>query len=320
MHVAELPPLLGELDFADNSSVMVSPDSDPHFNIWPMAGYARFRNEKNWNWEGAFRVPAFVRWPGRFPAGETLNGRIGKEVTPHAVRVLPPHPDSAEPQRLRERAPGQPQGLGPTIRTQPQRQTRSGRPGLDRRHEPTRPNAACRSTAEMQVCASNACGTRPRDTHNAGRPANRVGGNGTQHPRPCTRTTRRNGINSAISEHPGDTSTNHPRNGTSNTATGTRARRRNSAATSSPTAAGTSKTSNSTPHHTPIPYGRCDHHSRAIATSRGLMFAATRAPPGLNATTGHPACTYSTAAVTSGLRSATSGGPASPHVTTLSGA
>ena len=43
------------------------------------AGTMPFRSEKNSNWEGAYRVPAFVRWPGHFPAGETLNGIVSHE-------------------------------------------------------------------------------------------------------------------------------------------------------------------------------------------------------------------------------------------------
>jgi arylsulfatase A-like enzyme len=45
-------------------------------NSWPDAGMTPFRNEKNSNWEGAFRVPAMVRWPGRIPAGQVLNGIV----------------------------------------------------------------------------------------------------------------------------------------------------------------------------------------------------------------------------------------------------
>jgi arylsulfatase len=45
-------------------------------NSWPDAGMTPFRNEKNSNWEGAYRVPAVVRWPGRIPAGQVLNGIV----------------------------------------------------------------------------------------------------------------------------------------------------------------------------------------------------------------------------------------------------
>jgi arylsulfatase len=45
-------------------------------NTWPDAGMTPFRNEKNSNWEGAYRVPAMVRWPGVIPAGRVLNGIV----------------------------------------------------------------------------------------------------------------------------------------------------------------------------------------------------------------------------------------------------
>jgi hypothetical protein len=56
---------------------MYSTDNGPHMNSWPDAGMTPFRSEKNTNWEGAFRVPAMVRWPGRIPAGTNLTGICG---------------------------------------------------------------------------------------------------------------------------------------------------------------------------------------------------------------------------------------------------
>ena len=71
--------LLDELGIADNTIVLYSTDNGPHYNTWPDAGTTPFRGEKNSNWEGAYRVPAFVRWPGKFPAGVTLNGIVAHE-------------------------------------------------------------------------------------------------------------------------------------------------------------------------------------------------------------------------------------------------
>jgi arylsulfatase A-like enzyme len=79
MHVGQLLELLDELGIADNTVVMYSTDNGPHYNTWPDAGTTPFRSEKNSNWEGAFRVPTFVRWPGKFPAGITLNGIVSHE-------------------------------------------------------------------------------------------------------------------------------------------------------------------------------------------------------------------------------------------------
>ena len=65
---------LDELGIAENTIVIYSTDNGPHMNSWPDAGMTPFRNEKNSNWEGAYRVPAMVRWPGRIEPGTVLNG------------------------------------------------------------------------------------------------------------------------------------------------------------------------------------------------------------------------------------------------------
>jgi arylsulfatase len=67
---------LDELGIAEDTLVLYSTDNGPHFNAWPDAAITPFRSEKNTNWEGAFRVPAFARWPGEFPAGRVLNGLV----------------------------------------------------------------------------------------------------------------------------------------------------------------------------------------------------------------------------------------------------
>ncbi|MGR9073495.1 MAG: arylsulfatase [Gammaproteobacteria bacterium] len=64
---------LDELGIADNTIVFYSTDNGPHMNTWPDAGMTPFRNEKNSNWEGAYRVPAMVRWPGHIEAGSVSN-------------------------------------------------------------------------------------------------------------------------------------------------------------------------------------------------------------------------------------------------------
>jgi arylsulfatase len=71
--VGEMLHLLDELGIADNTFVMYSTDNGPHMNSWPDAGMTPFRNEKNSNWEGAYRVPAMVRWPGKIKAGTVSN-------------------------------------------------------------------------------------------------------------------------------------------------------------------------------------------------------------------------------------------------------
>jgi arylsulfatase len=74
--VGTLLDLLDELGIAENTIVIYSTDNGVHLNSWPDSGMTPFRNEKNSNWEGAYRVPAVIRWPGRIPAGTVLNGIV----------------------------------------------------------------------------------------------------------------------------------------------------------------------------------------------------------------------------------------------------
>jgi len=64
---------LDELGIADDTIVIYSTDNGPHMNTWPDAGMTPFRSEKNTNWEGAFRIPEVIRWPGHIPAGVVSN-------------------------------------------------------------------------------------------------------------------------------------------------------------------------------------------------------------------------------------------------------
>ena len=64
---------LDELGIAENTIVIYSTDNGPHMNSWPDAGMTPFRSEKNTNWEGAFRIPEVVRWPGKIAAGTVSN-------------------------------------------------------------------------------------------------------------------------------------------------------------------------------------------------------------------------------------------------------
>jgi arylsulfatase len=72
-NVGEILDLLDDLGIAENTFVFYSTDNGPHMNSWPDAGMTPFRNEKNSNWEGAFRVPAMVRWPGKIKPGSVSN-------------------------------------------------------------------------------------------------------------------------------------------------------------------------------------------------------------------------------------------------------
>ena len=73
MHIGNFLALLDELGIADNTIVFYSTDNGPHMNTWPDAAMTPFRGEKNTNWEGGWRVPAMIRWPGKIPAGSVTN-------------------------------------------------------------------------------------------------------------------------------------------------------------------------------------------------------------------------------------------------------
>ena len=73
MHVGELLDLLDELGISDNTIVQYGTDNGPHKNTWPDAGVNPFRGEKNTNWEGGWRTPSMVRWPGKIKAGSVSN-------------------------------------------------------------------------------------------------------------------------------------------------------------------------------------------------------------------------------------------------------
>ncbi len=64
---------IDELGIADNTIVFYSTDNGPHMNTWPDAAMTPFRGEKNTNWEGGWRVPSMVRWPGKIKAGSVSN-------------------------------------------------------------------------------------------------------------------------------------------------------------------------------------------------------------------------------------------------------
>ena len=71
--VGQFLKVLDDLGIADNTIVVYSTDNGPHMNSWPDAAMTPFRSEKNTNWEGAFRVPCMVRWPGVIKPGQVSN-------------------------------------------------------------------------------------------------------------------------------------------------------------------------------------------------------------------------------------------------------
>jgi arylsulfatase len=72
-NVGQVLKVLDDLGIADNTFVMYSTDNGPHMNSWPDGAMTPFRSEKNSNWEGAYRVPAMVRWPGKIKPDQVSN-------------------------------------------------------------------------------------------------------------------------------------------------------------------------------------------------------------------------------------------------------
>ncbi|MEM9251111.1 MAG: arylsulfatase [Planctomycetota bacterium] len=78
-HVGQLLDKLDELGIADNTIVMYSTDNGAELMTWPDGGMIPFRGEKNTTWEGGFRVPMMLRWPGKIEAGQISNDIVSHE-------------------------------------------------------------------------------------------------------------------------------------------------------------------------------------------------------------------------------------------------
>ena len=73
MHIGKFLEKLDQLGISDNTILFYSTDNGPHYNTWPDAAATPFRGEKNTNWEGGWRVPSMVRWPGKIEPGQWNN-------------------------------------------------------------------------------------------------------------------------------------------------------------------------------------------------------------------------------------------------------
>jgi arylsulfatase len=75
-NVGQVLKALDDAGIADNTFVLYSTDNGPNMFSWPDSAMTPFRNEKNTNWEGAFRVPCVVRWPGKIKPGTVSNEMV----------------------------------------------------------------------------------------------------------------------------------------------------------------------------------------------------------------------------------------------------
>ncbi len=78
-NVGKLMKALDELGVEKNTIVVFTTDNGPNFFTWPDAATSPFRSEKDSNWEGAFRVPAMISWPGHIKPGSVSNGMFAGE-------------------------------------------------------------------------------------------------------------------------------------------------------------------------------------------------------------------------------------------------
>jgi arylsulfatase len=73
VNVGQVLKAIDDAGIANDTIVIYTTDNGPHMNSWPDGAMTPFRGEKNTNWEGAYRVPAMIRWPGRIKEGSVSN-------------------------------------------------------------------------------------------------------------------------------------------------------------------------------------------------------------------------------------------------------
>jgi len=142
-HVGQLLAKLDQLGIADDTIVMYSTDNGAEACTWPDGGTTPFRGEKNTNWEGGYRVPTLIRWPGVIQAGHDLE-RAGRPRG-HAAHAPGGGRRAGHQGEAAEGPQGRPQDLhGPPRRLQPAAASQGrgegvaaqGLPLLERRRQP----------------------------------------------------------------------------------------------------------------------------------------------------------------------------------------
>ena len=95
-HVGQLLKKLDDLGIADNTIVMYSTDNGAEVMSWPDGGTTPFRGEKNTNWEGGWRVPCIIRWPGVIEPGSVFNDLGAHEDMIPTIMAAVGEPDIVE--------------------------------------------------------------------------------------------------------------------------------------------------------------------------------------------------------------------------------
>jgi arylsulfatase A-like enzyme len=104
--VGQVLNMLDELKIADNTIVIYTVDNGPHYNEWPDGGISPFRAEKNTNWEGAYRVPGLVRWPGKIKPGRVSNDIMSLQDWVPTLMAAAGEPDIKEKLKKGHKANG----------------------------------------------------------------------------------------------------------------------------------------------------------------------------------------------------------------------
>ena len=175
--VGTLLKALDDMGIANDTIVVYTSDNGPHMNTWPDGAMTPFRSEKNTNWEGAFRVPCLVRWPGVIKPGTVTNELMSHNDwiptlcaiagEPDIVGKLPEglHRPTASPTRSTSTATTSPTFLRTVERHRGEQQRREERPRqvlLHRRRRPARGHAAGRLQVRLRRAAPRrarwACG------------------------------------------------------------------------------------------------------------------------------------------------------------------
>ena len=147
--IGEMLDFLDKLGIADNTFVQYSTDNGPHMNTWPDAGNTPFRNEKNSSWEGAYRVPCMVRFPGK------IRGRIGVERDRQPPGLVPDHPGGGRRARHRREAEEGPQDRQEDLQGPPRRLQPAPAPhGQGSRRVRARASSTSPTTATSRRCAT----------------------------------------------------------------------------------------------------------------------------------------------------------------------
>jgi arylsulfatase len=91
--VGQMLDKLDELGIADDTIVMYTTDNGPENDTWPDGANTPFRSQKDTNWEGGWRVPAFIRWPGKIEPGSVLNGIVSHQDMLPTLLAMAGEPD-----------------------------------------------------------------------------------------------------------------------------------------------------------------------------------------------------------------------------------